>query len=172
MKHIKISVIGAGHLGKFHLKLLASNQTAELIGVYDINTNIAQEQATLYNIKCFANVDDAINESDVLFLIVPTTEHYRLAKKILNAGKHLFIEKPVCSDVAQAKELLAIANDNPNIKIQIGHIERFNSAILISKKYPLQPKFIESHRLTQYRNRGADVSVVHDLMIHDIDLAL
>jgi predicted dehydrogenase len=172
MNKIKISVLGAGYLGKIHIKLLSQNDSANLIGIYDINREQAKQQAELYNTKCFAELDEAIEQSDALLVIVPTTEHYNLARKSLLSGKHIFIEKPVCSGVSEAKELIAISKEFPKLKIQIGHIERFNPVITAARKYDVQPKFIETHRLTQFRNRSTDVSVIHDLMIHDIDLAL
>ena len=187
MKKIKVSAIGAGYLGCIHIKLLSQNSSVDFVGIYDINTEVTKKQVELYNVSAFESIEDLIQHSDAVFLIIPTKEHYVLAKKILLAGTHIFIEKPVCSNVKEAEELLSISKQNPSLIIQIGHIERFNSVILEAQKHTpsnysslpqlyesgiVNPQFIEAHRLSQFTNRSTDVSVIYDLMIHDIDLVL
>ena len=172
MDKLRVSLVGLGHLGKIHLRLLSQNSSIELLGVYDIDVDLAKAQALLYNIRCFENLSDLISSSDAVFVIVPTLHHYSIGKDVLLGGCHLFIEKPVCSNVSESRLLLDLLRNTSGLKCQVGHIERYNPSILVSKNYDLHPKFIESHRMTEYRGRGIDVSVIHDLMIHDIDLAL
>jgi predicted dehydrogenase len=180
MKHIKqlkISLIGIGHLGKIHCKLLTENQhiknnSAQFVGVYDVNTLSAIQIAQQYNINYFNNIDDAISAADAIFIVAPTSFHYEIAKKCLEYGKHCFIEKPVAASIEEAKLLIHTSKQNPNLIIQVGHIERFNPAITAALQYNISPIFIEAHRLSQFRARATDVSVIHDLMIHDIDLIL
>lgn len=172
MNKLKVSVIGTGYLGNIHCKLLSNNNFVDFVGVYDIDNEKSSAIADEYKIKNFTNVEETITNSDALIIVVPTTQHYEIAMKCLAHGKHCFIEKPVTSTVSQANDLYNISLKNPHIKIQVGHIERFNPAVQAALKYPLEPMFIEAHRLTQFRPRATDVSVVHDLMIHDIDLVL
>ena len=172
MKKLRVSVIGAGHLGRIHLKLLSQNTTIDLVGVFDTNSDITTEQAQMYNITSFSGVDEAISSSDAIFIIVPTSEHFAISQKAIKQQKHLFIEKPVCSNYDEATELIALASQYNDVKIQVGHIERFNPVIVHAQRYNLNPQFVETHRLTQFTPRGTDVSVIHDLMIHDIDLVL
>ena len=171
MDNLKISVIGVGHLGAIHCGLLAKNKSVNFIGVYDTDANKKIKQANLHNVNAFDTVDVAIDSADAVIVVVPTIFHKEVAEKILTSGKHCFIEKPVCSNLYEAKKLLELEKRYA-VKIQIGHIERFNPAIISAQKHTLNPSFIEAHRLSQFRPRSVDVSVIHDLMIHDIDLSL
>ena len=169
---MKISIIGAGYLGNFHCKLLKQNQQVDFVGLFDANSERAKQISQEYNVKSFATVEETVLKSDAVFIVVPTVHHFEIAKLCLENGKHCFIEKPVTSTASEAKQLVEIAKQNPKLKIKIGHIERFNPAMKEASKYDLNPMFIEAHRLSQFRPRATDISVVHDLMIHDIDLAL
>ncbi|MFP4108755.1 MAG: Gfo/Idh/MocA family oxidoreductase [Desulfonatronovibrio sp.] len=171
MKSIKLGVIGVGHLGTFHARLAAEMDSVNLTGVYDIN----QEQARRISAECattpYSDLDDLLSRVDAVSIVVPTSEHFNIAMKALDQGCHLFIEKPITSTVEEAGQIIRKARSR-NKKIQVGHIERFNPAMLAIKGYPLAPMFIEAHRLSQFNPRGCDVSVVLDLMIHDLDLIL
>ncbi|HCA42661.1 MAG TPA: oxidoreductase [Bacteroidetes bacterium] len=172
---IKTGIIGTGHLGEMHLKILKeiskSDKEITISGVYDIDKIKSENISSSYKVKCYESLDDIINESDALIVVSSTKSHFEIAEKIIQNGKHLFIEKPVTETIQQAEDLLALKK-NENQKIQVGHIERFNPAILALEKYEIEPLFIESHRLAQFNPRGADVSVIQDLMIHDIDIIL
>ncbi len=169
---IKTSLIGTGHLGTIHCKLLKENPYADFIGIYDIDEQKTTQLAKELNIKKFSNIEETLNESEAIFIVVPTISHYEIAKKCIENNKHCFIEKPVTSNIQQANELINISKNKPDIIIQIGHIERFNPAIEFLQQNPINPLFIEAHRLTNFKTRAIDVSVIHDLMIHDIDIAL
>ena len=171
-KKIKVSTIGVGHLGAIHCKLLAENNEIEFAGVYDKSEQHCIKIADQYKVNCFSKLEDAINYSDALIIAAPTIHNKEIATEVIKNGKHCFIEKPVCSNSKEANDLLQLAKNYNKVKIQIGHIERFNPAILEAKKYNLNPLFIEAHRLSQFKPRSTDVSVVYDLMIHDIDLVL
>lgn len=171
MKEIKISVIGTGHLGSIHTKLWKELFNAKLLGIYDIDSEKIEKIAGQYNCKQFNNLDEAIDEADAVTIAVPTTMHHEIALQCIKAGKHCLIEKPVTSTYAEACELIEEAKKR-NVLIQVGHVERFNPAIAALKNYELNPLFIEAHRLSQFKPRATDVSVVHDLMIHDIDIML
>ena len=172
MKKIRISVVGLGHIGKIHCKLLAKNKSVDFVGVYDIDIKRKYTIAAEYKVKYFADISDTILNSDAVIIATSTIHHKEIAKKVILAGKHCFIEKPVCSNVKEAEELLRLSARHHNLKIQVGHIERLNPAILSAKRYNLNPVFIEAHRLTEFQARSTDISVVNDLMIHDIDLVL
>ncbi|MBE2254753.1 MAG: Gfo/Idh/MocA family oxidoreductase [Ignavibacteria bacterium] len=172
---IKTGIIGTGHLGEMHIKILKeiskSDKEITISGVYDIDKIKSENISSSYKVKCYESLDDIINESDALIVVSSTKSHFEIAEKIIQNEKHLFIEKPVTETIQQAEDLLALKK-NENQKIQVGHIERFNPAILALEKYEIEPLFIESHRLAQFNPRGADVSVIQDLMIHDIDIIL
>jgi len=170
-KKLRIGLVGVGHLGTFHLKLLNEIKTANLIGFYDIDLEKARKISDEYNVRAYNSLESLLEDVEALSIVTPTNLHYSVAKIALEKGKHVFIEKPFTETIPQAKELISISEKN-NLKIQIGHIERFNPAILSLESYNLQPLFIESHRLDQFKPRGVDVAVVLDLMIHDIDLIL
>lgn len=170
-RKLNIGLVGVGHLGNFHLKLLNQIHSANFIGFYDVDVEKAKRIAEENRVKAYSSYEDLLNDVEAISIVTPTNLHYITAKEALEKGKHVFIEKPFTETISQAKELIQIGEKN-NLKIQIGHIERFNPAILALDSYDLQPLFIESHRLDQFRPRGVDVAVVLDLMIHDIDLIL
>ncbi|MBV6479346.1 MAG: Inositol 2-dehydrogenase/D-chiro-inositol 3-dehydrogenase [Ignavibacteria bacterium] len=175
MKKIKAGIFGLGHLGKTHLKLVKElcneRSDIELIGIFDTdeskNKNISDELGLKINKKA-EELTDKINTA---IIVTPTSTHYELATMMISKSINTFIEKPVTETTTQAEELLKSAVDK-KIKIQIGHIERFNPAILALDSIDLKPMFIETHRLAQFNPRGTDVSVIQDLMIHDIDIIL
>ena len=164
-------VIGCGHLGKFHIKQLSESKRYQLVGVYDENLNIARAVSKEFNCDFFDNSDDLINKSDVICVVTPTPFHFEYAKKCIASDVHVFIEKPVCDNINDSNELIQL-NKKRNLKIQVGHVERFNPAFTSIQNKIKNPMFIESHRLAQFNPRGTDVSVVLDLMIHDIDIIL
>ena len=166
---LNIAVIGAGHLGEFHIKLLKSSKLFNLIGFFDPNKSRVKEIIDKYNINFF-EIDKINSLVDAVIISTPTSSHYETAVKFLNNNIHVFIEKPITSSIEQANKLIKIKRNNKLVG-QVGHVERFNSAFL-SIKDALNPMFIESHRLSSYPSRGTDVSVVLDLMIHDIDILL
>ncbi len=168
---LKIGLVGTGHLGKIHLKCILASDKYELVGFYDANSDVRQAIEKEFNVKAFDEVEILINAVDVVDIVTPTPFHYELAKKAIALGKHLFIEKPVTSTPDEARELQSLSKEK-NIKIQVGHVERFNPAFLALKDVSLNPIFIEAHRLATFNPRGTDVSVVLDLMIHDLDLLL
>ena len=171
MEKLKIGIIGTGYLGKLHSKLLREHEDADFIGVYDANEEASRKVAEEFSLTQFTNIDELIDQTEAIILVTPTSTHYEIAKKILLAGKNIFIEKPITEEIWQAEELVEIAR-NKNLKLQVGHIERFNSALLALEKYKLEPMFIQTDRLAQFNPRGTDVAVVLDLMIHDIDIIL
>lgn len=168
---IKVGVVGVGHLGNHHTRILSQIREAELVGVNDIDPEKGQRIAQEYGTRSFENLDQLLEETDALSLVVPTTAHHPLAKIILESGKDLLIEKPITETVEQAEELISLAQKKGAI-LQVGHIERFNPALRAIEKREADPRFIESHRMAQFDPRGTDVAVILDLMIHDIDLIL
>ncbi|HOV16186.1 MAG TPA: Gfo/Idh/MocA family oxidoreductase [Candidatus Cloacimonadota bacterium] len=168
---VKIGVVGVGHLGKFHVQKFLKIADCILTGIYDINQQRAQEVSQALGVKSFPTYEELLDNVDAVDIAATTTYHYELAKSALLKGKHIFVEKPITSDLAQAEELLQIAKDKDMI-IQVGHIERFNPVILKVEDEINEPMFIESHRISMFQPRGTDVPVVLDLMIHDIDLIL
>ncbi len=171
MNKLKIGVIGTGHLGKLHTKMFKSIKNCLLIGVYDLNEGVAKKVASEFGCKQFNSLDELLNSVDAVSIAVPTVNHYDIAKYSLEKRKHIFLEKPITATIEQAEELVNIANEN-NLKIQVGHIERFNPALLSVESFINEPKFIQTDRLAQFNPRGTDVTVVLDLMIHDIDIIL
>ena len=168
---LKVGVIGAGYLGKKHLKILESSPFFDLIGFYDKNENIRENLSKNSNYVSFDQIDSLINATDTVIIATPALSHFELAKKVLNAKKHVFIEKPICSTVEQAYQLTNLEDEN-KVFGQVGHIERFNPAFEAIKSSIDSPQFIEAHRFAEFNPRGTDVSVVLDLMIHDIDIIL
>ena len=164
---LKAGVIGAGHLGSIHLKLLNQSDYFKLIGYFDINKEISSNNDFLY----FKEMSDLIKAVDVVFICSNTPNHYKIAKKCIEKSKHIFIEKPITSTVDQAIDLVKLSI-NKKIKGQVGHVERFNPAFCCLDDTIKNPKFIECHRLAEFNPRGNDVSVILDLMIHDIDIVL
>jgi predicted dehydrogenase len=171
MDKVKVGVIGVGHLGNHHTRILSQLQEAELIGVNDVDQEKGKSAAQSYGTNFYENVDDLIRRTDAISLVVPTIEHFALGWKILEQGKDLLIEKPITETVKQAEELIELAEKRNSI-LQVGHIERFNPAFQAIDEDKPDPMFIESHRMAQFNPRGTDVAVILDLMIHDIDLIL
>ena len=168
---LKIGVLGAGHLGKIHLRLLQQSQKYDLIGFYDENYENGQKIAAEYGYKQFDTIAKLIHAVDVIDIVTPTLSHYKCAKVSIKSGKHVFIEKPISSTVQEAEEIIALAKEF-NVKGQVGHVERFNPAFKAVSNLIDNPMFIETHRLAEFNPRGTDVPVVLDLMIHDIDAIL
>lgn len=169
---LKIGVIGAGHLGKIHIRLLLElNDHYKFVGFYDANENVAKEVATTFNITPYTSAEALIKEVDCIVIVTPTLTHFEYATLAIRNSKHVFIEKPVTHTVDEAKKLLNLAQE-AGVKVQIGHVERFNPAFQQAIEHLNQPLFIETHRLAQFNPRGTDVPVVLDLMIHDIDIIL
>ena len=168
---IKIGLFGAGHLGKIHMQQWLQIASASLIGFFDPDDVAAAQAEEQYSIKRFTDVDALIAASDAIDVVTSTTAHFVIAKKVLKQGKHLFIEKPLANTLEEARELLTLVNE-AGVKCQVGHVERYNPAFLALGDQTLQPMFIEAHRLAQFNPRGTDVSVILDLMIHDIDVVL
>ncbi len=170
MQKLKCAVIGTGYLGKFHAEKYANLPDCELVAVVDINPETAQTIAEKHGAQALTDYSTLLGNVDAVSIVVPTTLHYQVAKDFLNAGSHVLIEKPITTTVEQADELIAIAKEK-NLILQVGHLERFNPAVLALDKDE-KPLFIESHRLSPFNPRANDVSVVLDLMIHDIDIIL
>lgn len=169
---LKIGVLGAGHLGKIHLKCIQlATEAYELAGFYDPNPGIARQVEEAFGVPAFDSVEALLQAVDVVDIVTPTITHFELAQKAIEAGKHIFIEKPVTHTLEEAENLLAMAQAK-GIKIQVGHVERFNPALLALEDMHLDPMFIEAHRLAAFNPRGTDVSVILDLMIHDLDILL
>ena len=168
---LKVGVLGAGHLGKIHLRLLQQSDKYELVGFYDPSKENAKNVAKEFGYTSFETIDALIEAVDVVDIVTPTLSHFDCAKKSIENGKHIFIEKPITKTVAEAEALLALADEN-NVKGQVGHVERFNPAFTAVKDKIESPMFIECHRLAEFNPRGTDVPVVLDLMIHDIDIIL
>jgi predicted dehydrogenase len=167
----KISLIGLGYIGKIHLRLLKENPNWNLTGVYDIDQTLTKNLAAHYGIRAFESFEEALEHSEVLDIATPSNTHFEIAKQAVIAGKHVFIEKPVTSYLKEAKQLQNLINE-AGVIFQVGHVERFNPAFIAAQPYISNPVFIEVHRLAQYNPRGTDVSVVLDLMMHDLDLIL
>ena len=170
-KLIKIGVFGAGHLGKIHLKLLNESKIFKLIGFFDVNTEHSVKIEKEFGYKYFNDSNLLLESVDAIAIITPTKFHYEIAIKCIEKNKHIFIEKPITYTVEQAEKIVKFSKEKKIIG-QVGHVERFNPAFNSIKKIIGNPMFIESHRLSEFNPRGTDVSVVLDLMIHDIDIVL
>ena len=169
---LKIGILGVGHLGKIHLKCLSNlEEYYEIVGFYDPDDENSLKAIEKYGITRFEYLEDLINQVDVIDIVTPTTTHFELAANAIKKGKHLFIEKPITHTLEEAKTLIELVKKHP-VKIQIGHVERFNPAFLALKDAVINPMFIEAHRLAAFNPRGTDVSVILDLMIHDLDIVL
>ncbi len=167
----KIGVIGTGHLGKFHLNNWKEIPDTEIVGFYDPNDDTAKEVSEKYQLPRFLDGDALIEACDAVDIVAPTNHHYEWCEKAIKKGKHVFVEKPLANTMSEARELVKLAAES-GVKFQVGHVERFNPAFLSLKNIPLNPMFIEVHRLAQFNPRGTEVSVILDLMIHDIDIIL
>ena len=168
---LKVGVLGAGYLGKIHLRLLQESKSYDLIGFYDPDTEAAKILTEEKGYTYFDTIDALIHAVDVVDVVTPTSFHHEMAIQCLTAGKHVFIEKPITQTIAQAEELVQLA-DAKGLKGQVGHVERFNPAFKAIKQHIEHPMFIEAHRLAEFNPRGTDVPVVLDLMIHDLDVIL
>lgn len=168
---LRVGVLGAGHLGKIHLRLLNQSEKYELVGFYDENQENGAKIAAEFGYKQFDTIARLLHAVDVVDIVTPTLSHYKCAKVAVKSGKHIFIEKPIATTVLEAEEIIALANEY-KVKGQVGHVERFNPAFKAVKHQINNPMFIETHRLAEFNPRGTDVPVVLDLMIHDIDAIL
>ena len=170
-KTLKAGVLGAGHLGKIHLRLLNQSAKFDLVGFYDASPDVRVKITAEYGFKAVDSEEDLIAAVDVVDIVTPTLYHHKLAKKAIEMGKHVFLEKPITQTVYEANELIALAKKH-QVLGQVGHVERFNPAFLAVKDDINNSMFIETHRLAEFNPRGTDVPVVLDLMIHDIDTVL
>ena len=168
---LKIGIIGAGHLGKFHLNNWQEIEGVTIVGFCDTDDSNAKAVSEKYKIKRFATPDELLDNCEAVDIVAPTTFHYELCALALRKGRHVFVEKPLTNTMDEAKALLKLAKES-NLKFQVGHVERFNPAFTALGNYVTDPMFIEVHRLSQFNPRGTDVSVILDLMIHDIDIIL
>ena len=168
---IKIGILGAGHLGKIHIRLLKEIEKYQVIGFYDTNIEAAKVVSNELGVKFFESFEELVELVDALDIVTPTITHFDCASKAIKKSKHVFIEKPITNTIEEAKILIGLSKE-ANVKVQVGHVERFNPAFIAAKDYCTNPMFIETHRLAQFNPRGTDVSVVLDLMIHDIDIIL
>lgn len=171
---VRVAVLGVGWHGKEHARIyseLAQGGHVEFTGVYDVRTEVAQKLAQKYRVRAFGTPGEAAGVSDALNIVTPTSTHYEFARTLLQQGKHVLVEKPMTDDSAQAAELVQLALQN-NCVLQVGHVERFNPIFKYLESAAPQPRFIETHRLSRYPARSTDISVVLDLMIHDLDVVL
>ncbi len=168
---LKVGAFGVGHLGKFHLNNWKEIEGVELVGFFDPGEENAKEVIEKYQLTRFTDAEKLMDACDVVDIIAPTTYHFELSKLAITKGKHVFVEKPLANTMYEARELVKLAKE-ANVKFQVGHVERFNPAFLALKGHNINPMFIEVHRLAQFNPRGTDVSVILDLMIHDIDIIL
>lgn len=168
---LRVGVFGTGHLGKFHLNNWKELKEVELVGFYDPDDAIAKEVEEKYGLKRFITEESLLDVCDAVDIVTPTQYHFALCEKAVKKGKHVFVEKPMANTMDEAKDLLKLVQES-KIKFQVGHVERFNPAFLAIQNLQLNPMFIEVHRLAQFNPRGTEVSVILDLMIHDIDAIL
>ena len=168
---LKAGILGAGHLGKIHLKLLQQSNKYDLIGFYDPSTENALKVSEEFGYRSFNSIEELINEVDVVDIVTPTLSHFECAKQAIENGCHIFIEKPITKTVIEAEAIRTLASQK-HVMGQVGHVERFNPAFTAVKNMIANPMFIECHRLAEFNPRGTDVPVVLDLMIHDIDIIL
>lgn len=171
MKTVRVAVIGAGHLGKIHARIYHQHASAHLVGVCDVNAVTAQHGAAEYNTTAYQDYRDLFGRVDAVSIATPTGEHFRIARDFLKHDVHVMMEKPITNTTAEADQLISLARRRRRI-LQVGHVERFNPAIRSAQRLCKHPLFIECHRMSPYPHRGTDVSVVMDLMIHDIDIIL
>jgi predicted dehydrogenase len=168
---LKVGVFGVGHLGKFHLNSWKEIKKAELVGFFDPDDANALEAAGKYKLTRFTDPDSLIDACDLIDIVAPTPLHFHLCEKAIRKGKHVFVEKPLAGTMDEARQIVKLVRES-KIKLQVGHVERFNPAYLALQSVTLNPLFIEVHRLAQFNPRGTEVSVILDLMIHDIDIIL
>ncbi|MDY3362849.1 Gfo/Idh/MocA family oxidoreductase [Riemerella anatipestifer] len=168
---INAGLVGAGHLGKIHLRLLQQSEKYNLVGFHDADAENGKRLEAEFGYKYYPNFEDLLNDIEMLDIVTPTLFHYDYAQKAIDHGKHFFIEKPVTQTLEQAEDIIRRCTEK-GIKAQVGHVERYNPAFIATKPYIQNPMFIEIHRLAEFNPRGTDVSVVLDLMIHDLDILL
>ena len=169
---LKIGVLGAGHLGKIHIKCIQlANEVYDLAGFYDPNPGHARAAAEQFGVRAFPDAESLMDAVDVIDIVTPTITHFELARQAIEKGKHVFIEKPLTHTLEDAESLIRMSQSK-GVKVQVGHVERFNPALLALGDMPLAPMFVEAHRLAAFNPRGTDVSVILDLMIHDLDIIL
>ncbi len=168
---LKIGVLGAGHLGKIHLNCIKQIEQYELVGFFDPATDTARQVEAEMNVKCFESIDALMDAVDVVDIVTPTVRHFECASQALKKRRHVFIEKPIVATPDEANALKKLA-DEAGVKVQVGHVERFNPAFIAAEPFIGEPLFIEAHRLAQFNPRGTDVPVVLDLMVHDLDILL
>ena len=169
--NINIGVVGTGKLGTFHIQKLLNISNAKLVGIHDSDKELMRKHAEKYNVNTFDEVDKLIEKCDAITIATPTTEHFNVSKHALENGVHIFIEKPITYKLEDAFDINNMAKQNNKI-VQVGHVERFNSAFTESLKYIDNPQFIEIHRISPFPNRSLDIPVVMDIMIHDLDILL
>ncbi len=168
---LKVGIFGTRHLGKFHLNNWKEIPGVLVTGFFDPDETTAYEVVAQYGLHRFINEEELLNASDAIDIVAPTQFHFPIAEKAIRQGKHVFVEKPMASSMEEANKMVALVRES-KIKLQVGHVERFNPAFLALRDFDLHPMFIEVHRLAQYNPRGTEVSVILDLMIHDIDIVL
>lgn len=168
---LKVGIFGVGHLGKFHISNWQKIKEAKLIGFFDPNEEAASEAIKQYQLTRYSSAEALIDACDAVDIVAPTTLHFELCEKAIRKSRHVFVEKPLANNMDQANKIVKLARE-ANVKVQVGHVERFNPAFLALKGQTLNPMFIEVHRLAQFNPRGTEVSVILDLMIHDIDIIL
>lgn len=169
---IKIGLLGVGHLGTIHLRLLKElSEDFEVVGIYDVDTEKARAKASEFGVRAWEDMGELLDAVDAVDIVTPTLQHFECAKAAMKRFKHVFIEKPVTATLKEARSLMNLARE-AGVKVQVGHVERYNPAFLAVRDMQLSPMFIEGHRLAQWNPRGTDVSVVLDLMIHDLDIVL
>ena len=166
---LKIGVLGAGHLGKIHLKCIKEIASYDLVGFYDPDPVTAKTVEEELGVRCFGSLEELIEAVEVVDIVTPTVQHFHCASKALRLRRHVFIEKPIVATPEEAEQLMRLA-DEANVKVQVGHVERFNPAFIAAESYIKKPRFIEAHRLALFNPRGTDVPVVLDLMVHDLDI--
>ena len=171
MKTVRVGVVGVGHLGSRHLKHLLDLSAVDCAGFYDIDAKHSRKIEQKFGAKAHTSLAVLIDACDALSIVVPTTDHFAVAKECIESGKSVFVEKPMCKTLAEADKLIKLGKERDTV-IQVGHVERLNPAILAIEDLALKPKYIETHRLAPYNVRGTEVPVVLDLMIHDLDVIL
>lgn len=168
---IKVGLLGAGYLGKIHLRLLKEIPHFEVVGFYDSNPEMAQAVSNEFGVKAFATPDELIQQCEAIDIVTPTISHFDLASRSIRKGKHTFIEKPLVTTWEETQALLTLSKEIP-VKVQVGYVERFNPAFLTAQPYIKEPLLIEAYRVSEYSLRGTDVPVVLDMMIHDLDIIM
>jgi len=171
MNKIKVGILGVGHLGKLHAALLKEIDLAEVVGVHDLDQSTAERVGAELNLAVFKEREKLLEQVDAVSIVTPTSAHFETAMQALQHNCHLFIEKPICAVESEAEQLITLSREKGKL-LQVGHIERFNPAVLALADVDINPLFIESHRLASFNLRGTDVAVILDLMIHDLDLIL